>query len=114
MAENLHNFVRVPTTATLRKYGLSLSEWSDMVARQGGVCFICLRLPESGRLCIDHYHAKGFKRMEANERKQHVRGLLCNWCNYRILRRGVTVEKLRRAVQYLEEHDARAPRRRVA
>jgi hypothetical protein len=84
-----------------------------MAARQNGVCYICGKLPPSLRLFIDHFHARGFRKLPPHERKVHVRGLLCTTCNYRIVHKHATLAKLRRAVQYLEEHDARSAPRRV-
>ena len=51
-----------------RTYGISLEDCA-ILARQGGVCAICLRQPPK-RLCIDHCHATA-----------KVRGLLCRTCN---------------------------------
>ena len=60
----------------LRNYGISLREFQDLFARQGGVCAICGQ-PETAskggrkpRLSIDHDHETG-----------EIRGLLCNRCN---------------------------------
>jgi hypothetical protein len=91
-----------PTSApTLKKYGLSLAEWSALAARQGGVCAICRKLPTTGRLVIDHLHAKGWKKMEPDRRKTYVRGLLCWFCNYYLVRKGVTPARAHGAGNYL-------------
>jgi hypothetical protein len=45
--------------------------------------------------------------MLPEEKKKHVRGLADWICNYRILTRGVTLERLRNAVRYLEEYKER-------
>lgn len=56
-------------------HGISLAEYEDMVARQHGLCAICM-LPPGGesfadrRLHVDHDHASG-----------RIRGLLCRYCN---------------------------------
>lgn len=63
--------------STLRsKYGITLAQYNEMLAEQGGVCAICHR-PESvhiaGKriaLSVDHNHETGA-----------VRGLLCKGCN---------------------------------
>ena len=52
-----------------RTYGISLEDYARLLARQGGVCAICLRQPPK-RLCIDHCHATA-----------KVRGLLCRTFN---------------------------------
>jgi len=92
---------QVPSAATLAKYGLTADEWLAIFERQGGVCAVCRKLPSTGRLNVDHEHVKGWKKLPADERKKYVRGLLCYVCNHRVLTRGVTVERLRGAVEYL-------------
>jgi hypothetical protein len=52
-----------------RRDVLSPADYQIMMARQGGVCAICLRQPAK-RLCVDHCHATG-----------KIRGLLCRACN---------------------------------
>ena len=52
-----------------------------MYESQGRVCKICKTLPGSGRLCVDHLHIKGFKKMEPLDKRKYVRGLLCFLCN---------------------------------
>ena len=68
---------RIPTRPTLRRYGLTAEEWSAMLARQGGGCGVCGRVPPSGTLHIDHQHVRGWRKMAPAERKKYVRGLLC-------------------------------------
>jgi ssDNA-binding Zn-finger/Zn-ribbon topoisomerase 1 len=89
-------------------YGLTKKEWLEMFREQGYVCPICGR--GDRKMVTDHYHVRGWKNMEPKEKKKWVRGLLCMWCNYRILRTGITLEKLRNAVAYLEKWEARKPR----
>lgn len=60
----------------LRKYGLTLADYDQMLAAQGGLCDICQSPPESEsnhykpNLAVDHDHGTG-----------QVRGLLCLTCN---------------------------------
>lgn len=62
-----------------RLYGITIAQFDDMMRLQGGVCAICGRPPNTGRrLHVDHDH-RGIKR---------VRGLLCTFCNLRVLGRG--------------------------
>ncbi len=62
-----------------RLYGISLVQFDAMMLRQGGCCAICGRKPKPGRrLHVDHDH-------KGNHR---VRGLLCGFCNLRVLGRG--------------------------
>ena len=89
-----------PTKATLRRYGLTLADWRYMYREQKGCCAICQQ--PSKRLCVDHEHAPGWANWPPKVRRNTVRGLTCWICNYRILTRGVTPAKLRRAADYLE------------
>jgi hypothetical protein len=99
--------VLTPTPATLKKYGLSEPEWKAMLDEQGGVCYVCEQEPKKGRLVIDHYHAKGWRKMPPEQRKLFVRGLLCWWCNSSFLGRGITTAKARNVVRYLERYEAK-------
>ena len=51
-----------------KKYGLSVTEWNEMLIHQSGRCAICLLPMRSPH--VDHNHQTG-----------EVRGLLCNHCN---------------------------------
>lgn len=73
-------------------YGLTVEQYDDMLAAQGGVCAICSRPPGKTRLHVDHDHKTGI-----------VRGLLCFSCNHRVLsaaRDNPAV--LRAAAEYIE------------
>lgn len=98
-----------PSQKTLDKYGLTEAEWLAILERQGGVCAICKRVPETGRLNTDHEHVKGWKKMPPEKRKQFVRGAVCYWCNRSFLGRGITIEKSRNVTAYLEQYQARRP-----
>lgn len=71
------------------------------------MCFVCGKMPKTGRLCIDHEHVKGWKKMPPEERKLYVRGLLCWFCNHTYVGRAITIEKSKRVTQYLEGYEAR-------
>ena len=90
-----------PTRFTLRKYGLTPEDWQAILDRQGGASGACGRVPTSGKFNIDHEHAKKWKDMPPEKRKQYVRGLLCWTCNSFTLAKGATAAKLERAAQYL-------------
>ena len=55
-----------------KKYGITLAEYTVMLAAQGGVCWICKGPPNGGhdRFVVDHCH-------DSNA----VRGMLCARCN---------------------------------
>lgn len=60
---------------SLKKYGLTLSEYDDILESQGGLCAICKTddprgHSKAGRFHVDHNHTSGA-----------VRGLLCHDCN---------------------------------
>lgn len=59
-----------------RKYRITLKTWNKMFRAQRGRCAICLQ-KKSYRLHVDHDH-----------KTERVRGLLCTFCNWRLLGRG--------------------------
>jgi len=99
--------IKVPSPKTLAKYGLDQAGWLEILARQGGVCAVCKRVPASGRLCTDHEHVRGYKKMPPEERRRRVRGILCFFCNHYYVGRAITVEKSRNVSAYLEAYEAR-------
>jgi len=93
--------LKVPTQATLRKYGLGLQHWYALAHDCGYVCSVCHKLPPSKRLCVDHRHVKGFKHMPAHEKRKYVRGLLCSYCNHYLVGKN-TITTIPGVVKYLE------------
>ncbi len=93
-----------PSSTTLKKYGLSESDWWQLYNKHQGKCHVCLK-ETKGRLVIEHEHVKNWKKMPPEQRRLFVRGLADWICNFRILTRGVTLERLRNAVRYLEEYE---------
>lgn len=75
-----------------RKYGITLEQYDEMLASQGGVCGLCGGPPTRINLAVDHDHITG-----------EVRMLLCDLCN-----KGLGCLKddpvlLRRAAEYVEK-----------
>lgn len=99
--------IQTPKPATLKRYGLSEEEWRKMADAQGHACYVCRRVPKTGRLVIDHEHVKLWKKMPPEKRKIYVRGLLCWTCNATFLGRGITIERSRNVTRYLEEYELR-------
>jgi Recombination endonuclease VII len=72
-------------------HGFSGKDYAALLQQQNGVCAICLRPPTTRvSLSVDHDHESG-----------HVRGLLCGFCNRRLLIARNTAEVLSRAADYL-------------
>lgn len=99
--------LKIPRQTTLDKYGITQEEWLSILEKQDYVCPICKKFPSSGRLYIEHEHISGWKKLLPNERKKFIRGACCFICNYRILTKGVTAEKLLNAANYLKEYQNR-------
>jgi hypothetical protein len=81
---------------SLRRFGLTPTEYVAIFTAQGGVCYVCGAPPEDAkRLCIDHDHSMP-------EGRESVRGLLCDPCNYsRLPRFADDVAMLMRTIEYL-------------
>lgn len=101
--------IKEPTPVTLRKYGLSLNDWKEILARQGYRCPICKRFLEK-RTNIDHMHVTGWRRMSAERRKLYVRGITCWYDNKVFLAKGITLPKIKNLEDYLSDFEKRRPR----
>lgn len=77
----------------IRRYGLTLERFRDMILAQDGLCAICLNPPGGHGFQIDHNHTTG-----------EVRQLLCDGCNPGLGNFRESPEALRRAADYLERH----------
>lgn len=78
----------------LKKAGLTLREFEQLLLVQKGRCAICCKENRAGhRLCVDHSHSSGA-----------VRGLLCHDCNRGIGLLGDSSARLRAAAKYLESY----------
>lgn len=74
-----------------RKYGITTSEYEDLLSKQGGLCAICKGTCITGkRLSIDHDHETG-----------EIRGLLCYQCNVGLGNFKDNKSILENAVRYL-------------
>lgn len=74
-------------------YGLTLEQYQQLFDAQEGRCFICRKHQDEfkQRLHVDHDHVT-----------LEVRGLLCNFCNSRLVGRHRDPELFRRAAEHLE------------
>jgi len=75
----------------LRLYGITLDEYEERLAAQGGVCARCGQEPGQLRLAVDHCHVTGA-----------VRGLLCGSCNTYLGRLEANVDRLVDDLRYLQ------------
>ena len=82
--------------ATWRFFGIkdfSVIKYNELLEKQNYVCAICLEKPEDGHVLeVDHDHKTG-----------KVRGLLCSFCNTKLVCKRNTIDILLRAVDYLRQ-----------
>lgn len=82
--------------ATLKRvYGITLNQYAELLDKQEGRCALCPKRPaEEGKsLAIDHDHHTG-----------EIRGLLCQYCNHRVVGRHRDSDLLRRMAEYVDNH----------
>lgn len=72
-------------------YGISPEEYNALLQKQSGRCAICEQPPKK-TLHVDHCHETG-----------RVRGLLCHFCNIGLGHFGEDIERMKRAIRYLED-----------
>jgi len=78
----------------IKKFGITLDEYNRMLTSQGGVCKICGKVEKTNKdLAVDHCH---------NTNK--IRGLLCSSCNIGIGCFKESINTLKIAIKYLENH----------
>ena len=76
----------------LLKYGITLEQYSVMLAEQEGKCALCLNFPKKNKLAVDHNHLTG-----------RNRGLLCVRCNVILGQVEQNPELFHRMFQYLNK-----------
>lgn len=86
----------------MRVYGITLEEYDVIFAYQDGRCGVCHRLPKPGETFhIDHEHGG------------HVRGILCPYCNTRLVGRLKSHERAQQLADYLRTPPAEAALGRI-
>jgi len=78
-----------------RTYGITNTSYMELLDFQRGCCAICNKPAEhfNTRLAVDHDHVTG-----------EIRGLLCNYCNHRVIGRHRDPELLRVMAEYVSRH----------
>lgn len=83
----------------MRVYGLTLEEFDAILAFQDGRCGVCQREPRAGETFhIDHEHS--------NKGAGVVRGILCPYCNTRLVGRLKSHERAQQLADYLRDPPA--------
>ncbi len=83
---------RIRESCYQKKFGISVTDFDNMMTLQSGVCAGCFRPPSANkRLCVDHCHVSG-----------QIRGLLCDSCNRAVGALFDRSETFRRLATYLE------------
>ena len=77
------------------KFGITVEQYDQLLADQGGGCFICGKTPEQEgkNLAVDHDHVTG-----------EIRGILCAYHNYRVIGRHRDGDLLRKMAEYVDRH----------
>lgn len=77
-------------------YGITIEQYDELYKKQGGTCAVCGWVPTNigryGKLCVDHSHTTN-----------KVRGLLCHKCNLMLGKADDSIDKLQKAIAYLEK-----------
>lgn len=83
----------------LKIYGLTMDQWDDIWAEQDGRCGLCRRTPRANETFhLDHEHTeKGAGR---------CRGILCPYCNVRLVGRLKSHERAQQLADYLRDPPA--------
>lgn len=85
----------ITSQAMFRQYGITLSEYNNILVKQNGVCAICKNHELAGRrLAVDHDHRTG-----------KVRSLLCTKCNTALGAVNDNPELLYLMIEYLANHN---------
>jgi len=77
-----------------KKYGITTKQYDDLLKKQNHRCYICEKHEKEfkTKLSVDHNHITG-----------EIRGLLCNYCNRRLVGRHRDGDLLRKIADYIEQ-----------
>jgi hypothetical protein len=92
----------------MRRYGITVEQYEEMYAKQGGACALCGTKQKV--LSVDHDHTCCKSQEDRDDKTpacgKCVRGLLCVRCNTALGTLGDTPEALMKVQIYLEGGDA--------
>lgn len=88
----------------IKKYGMTLADYDQLLAGQKGGCAICGTTPEEDgkALAVDHDHACCGYQRDGRTCGKCVRSLLCESCNLGLGKFNDDSERLRQAADYLD------------
>ena len=77
-----------------RYYGITPEQYNDLLKKQNHRCAVCEKHESESktRLAVDHNHVTG-----------EIRGLLCNYCNHRLVGRHRDGDLLRKIADYVDQ-----------
>jgi hypothetical protein len=75
-------------------YGITLEQYNELLEKQNHCCAICDRHENEfkSKLCVDHNHIT-----------REIRGLLCTYCNHRVVGRHRDGDALRKVADYIDQ-----------
>lgn len=84
-----------------RTYGISLEQYQELLEKQNYQCYICGKTEEENKraLAVDHAHGESEWVPEGA-----IRGLLCGFCNQRLIGRHKDANLFAKASEYLKQH----------
>jgi hypothetical protein len=83
----------------VRRYGITLKQFNEILTNQGNVCKICSR--DSKRFVIDHDHACCDTKKTCGK---CIRGIICENCNRALGLVEDSIEILNNMIRYLKEN----------
>jgi len=77
-----------------KKYGITVKQYDELLEKQNQCCAICDKHASEfkTRLAVDHNHVTG-----------EIRGLLCTYCNHRLIGRHRDGALLRKMADYVDQ-----------
>lgn len=81
--------------ALVQNYGLTITTWEELFAKQNNICAICSTdQPRGKNWHTDHDHKTG-----------KIRGILCGWCNTALGKFQDSPDILKKASEYLDKNE---------